>query len=152
AGDPAGLAEPYDSRYVQGSRPHTLFVTTAIHLCFDPRAATHHQRTDSFRPVHLVRGHTHQVDTVTIRIHRNLAECLDRIGMEQHIALTANTCDLRHRLNDPCLVVGIHHTHDHRVCADGVLQLCEIYHAICMHRNDSDRKTVLLQTLCGIQH
>ena len=62
----------------------------------------------------------------SIDVHRNLADCLHPIGMEQNALFLGDLADLRNRLHDADFVIGIHDADQDRFVGDRVPQLIEI--------------------------
>jgi hypothetical protein len=127
-------------------------VTTAVHLSRDPRLSSHDQRTDAFRSVHLVRGHTHQVDPVALHAHRNLPECLHCVGVKEHALRMAQRADLGHGLDHSNLVVGIHHAHHDGVRASRAAQFVQVDESVALRFYDGDLGAVFFEMLAGVEH
>ncbi len=99
-------------------------MAAAINLLrdLDPRvAATHIQRANPFRPIKLMCGNTHYVDVERLDVHRDLANCLHAIRMEDHALFMAQLTNLRNRLDHANLIVGEHDRHQDRLLGHGSL-------------------------------
>ena len=97
-------------------------------------------------------GDRHQVDIVLDHVHRNLAERLHAVGVEQDAALVADLADLGHRLDHADFVVGVHDADQDGLVGDGVAQLIEIDQAVLLQRQIGDAAAMLFELLAGIEN
>lgn len=79
-------------------------LASAAHLCLQAHArpAADVEGADAFGAVDLVSRDGHEVDVVCIDVHWDLAHCLRRVCMEEHLALPAQPADLSHWLHHTC--------------------------------------------------
>src|ERR1700722_18347935 len=107
----AGLAQPDNTRDVEGSRPHAAFVAATVNLRGDLHAriaTTDVKGATTLRAVELMAGQGEAVDIHGVHIDRNLTYSLYGIGMKDDIVLTANLANLSDRLHHSNFVVCEH--------------------------------------------
>mmetsp|Transcript_14196 Transcript_14196/g.40417 ORF Transcript_14196/g.40417 Transcript_14196/m.40417 type:complete len:402 (+) Transcript_14196:48-1253(+) len=109
-----------------GSQTALLPTTRKQWLQTHPRSASHVERTNSLRPVHLVRGHAHQVDLQFVHIDGQFAHHLGGVAVEDDLVGTTQVPDFGERLECPDFVVDSHHTHEDGIIANGRLQLVHV--------------------------
>ncbi len=95
----ARFAQAYDAGNVERSRAHAALMAAAVDDGRDLHArilASNVESADAFWPVKLVSGDRHYVDVLLVHVDRNLADGLNRVGVEDYPALAtqlANFCD-----------------------------------------------------------
>ena len=107
---------------------------------------------DALGAVQLVRGDGHQVDVVLLHVHRNLADRLHRVHVEEDALFLGDLSDFRDGLNDADFVVGVHDRDQNRFRRDGAAQIVEIDAAVFVHRQIGDLVAVLLEALAGVEN
>ena len=112
----------------------------------------HVQGPDAFRSVDLVGGEGHQVDLERFDIHRDLADALRRVAVEENALFLGDPGDLGNRMNRPDFVVGQHDGDEDRLVRDGFPDLVGIDEAFFTDRQVRDLDAALLQRLAGVQH
>ena len=71
-------------------------------------AASHVQGSDSLGCIELVTGDGEQVDAQIVNIHRDLADRLGGVGVDERAALLGHGRQFPDRLDRSGLVVGVH--------------------------------------------
>ncbi len=113
--------------------------------------AAHVKRADAFGPVHLVGAERHQVDVIGLHIHRDLAEGLHGVAVEENVFFAADFTDLAHRLDDADLVVCVHDADQHGVGGNRVAQFVQVQPAIWPRLEDGDATTRPGKPVGGVQ-
>src|SRR6185369_17619073 len=119
-------------------------MTASVKERLEERSAANVERTSSLRTVDLVSGDGEQLATDLLHVHRNLACCLNCVGVEQHTTFLSDATDLGYRLNDSGLVVRHHDADEARVrtnCGSDRLWIDETFR---VHGNISDFTANLL--------
>ena len=88
---------------------------------------------------------------VLIHIDRLMAECLNRVCVEDDPVLMGDLTDLPDRLDRSDLVVGEHHRDQDRIRADRFLQLVDGNGAVLVYREVGDLIAALLEILTGVK-
>ena len=103
---------------ILGAGAAAQFLAAAMNERIKRQAVAHDKRAGAHWAAELVGGDGHQIDAEQAKIDRDLAEGLNRIGMNQAPVRMGKGHDLAQRLNDARLVVGEHH-------ADQRLRACQ---------------------------
>src|SRR5439155_12143747 len=105
-------AEGDDPGHVLRPRADAELLATAVDDRLHRLAIADDQRPDALGSADLVARDGEECATDVAQRYRNLAECLNRVAVEQHAGLATSLGELPHRLHRPDLVVYPHHT-DH---------------------------------------
>ena len=109
------------------------------------------QGTNPLGAVDLVPRDGQEIHTQRLDMDGNLAESLDRIGVEQDVPLAAHLGDLGDREEHSRLVVGVHEADQNRVRPDRSSHLVRIQHTLAVHRQPRDRAPLTLQMIGGME-
>ena len=99
------------------------------------------ERADAVRATDLVPGDRHRVDPGSGEVERQLAECLDRVGVHRDAVGVRDLDDLGDRLHGADLVVGPHHRHQRDalgVGLDGGAERVDVEPALPVDRDELD--------------
>ena len=112
----------------------------------------HIQSPDALRTVHLVPRDRSQVDVLLDHIHRNFADRLSRIGVENHAPLVTQLADFSDWLQHANLVIRIHNRDQDGLVIHGALQVVQIDQAVFLHRHVGHAIAIFFQALAGVEH
>ena len=145
-GDAVGLAHADNLVRGQGATAHTALMATTVHLRFqaDAGLATHIQSTDALGSVGFVGCQAHQVDRQLGQIKLYASGSLGSIHMENHTFLPAHCTNGSNVLNHTDFVIHKHHTGQNGVRTDGRLERIQVHHAVGLHIEVGDFKTLAL--------
>src|SRR6185437_3235045 len=90
--------------------------------------------------------------SVTIHVHRNLPDCLDRVAVKQHATLMTKPANLCNRLEHANFIIGVHDADENRLIRERCFQIFEAEQAIARDQQVSDAITLFFQTLAAIEH
>ena len=96
-------------------------------------------------------GQGEQIHIPGLHIHRDVANRLDRVGVEQDFVSLGNGADLGNGLDGANLIVGSHDRNQNGIGADGRFHRGRVHHAVPIHRQISHVVPVLLQVLGGVE-
>src|SRR5688572_32653151 len=87
----------------------------------DRNARSDEEGSYTFRPTELVRGERGEVHSPRVQVDRDVAESLNRVGMNERVAVLAldRAGDRGDVLDRPDLVVHGHHGREDRLSLDG---------------------------------
>src|SRR5437899_431797 len=149
----ASLPEPHDEGNGQGAGPHPALVAAPVDLRHQahPRAFFPHvQGPDAFRSVDLVGGEGHQVNLERFDVHRDLADGLRGVAVEEDAFLLGDLPDLGDGVDHANLVVGHHDRNQDGLVRNGFPDIVGTDEAILSDRQVRDFDAALLQGLAGV--
>ena len=112
--------QPDDRRHVQGAGSHIALLPAAMQQRGDGHLAAQQQRPRTVGSAQLVPGQGERRGAGSAEIHRQLADCLDRVGVQRHPVAGRDLGQLADRRDGADLVVRPHHSHQgHRVGVAG---------------------------------
>jgi len=153
--DGTRLAQADDARNIERAGAHAAFVSAAVNQRHQLHArilAAHIERACAFRTIQFVSGDGHDIEVHFVYVDWNLANCLHRVGMENHTALAAQLADFRDRLQHANLIVGCHDRDQNRLVVHCPLQVVEIDQPILPQRQIGHAEAEFLQMLAGVKH
>ncbi len=125
-----------DLCHILGPGAHVTLVVTTVELLVEPDPAAHIEKPASLGSVELVARAGEKIDPERRHIDRNLADCLDGVGVEEEVALTGFTtlpdqvCHLGNRLYRADFVVGVHDRNEHRLGSQGLAQILDAHYTV----------------------
>src|SRR5437660_1174662 len=152
--DLVGAAEADDERHREGPRPHPALVSTAVDQRRDAhprRLAPNVERAHALRAVDQVRGTRQEIDPRRLYVHRNLADRLRRVGVEDDPPLLGQLPDRRHVLDRADLVVREHDRDEDRLVRDRLADRVELHQTVRPHGHVRRLEALPLQALTDVQ-
>ena len=149
-----GLAEPDDPRDVQGPGAEAALVPAAVHLRdeADARLAADVQRPDALRPVHLVGGERDEVGVRRLHVEGDLPDRLDRVAVEEDPRRAGDPAELLDRVDDPRLVVRVHHRDEDGVLPQRRPEALGVEAAVPLDVEEGDLEALPLERVHRVEH
>lgn len=136
----AGGAECDGQGDVFGAGAEAAFLATAVDQRFQPHPRPHVQGPDTLGGIQFMSDDREQIHAQLVGIHRQFAERLGRVGVNEHATASGNRGHLADRLKRADLVVGVHQRDQNRGrcegCGDGV----RVHAAECVHADNGQRR------------
>ncbi len=110
------------------------------------------QRSHTLRTIELVAGQRKQVDVVADHIHRDLADRLHGIRVEENALFMAELANRGDRIDGADLIVGVHDADKDRLVRDRLRNIVHGHQAVRLNGQIRDLIAALLQPLAGVQH
>mmetsp|Transcript_30455 Transcript_30455/g.71157 ORF Transcript_30455/g.71157 Transcript_30455/m.71157 type:complete len:467 (-) Transcript_30455:143-1543(-) len=152
-GDPG--RRPHPDSHRSGHRPAAeapllpAAVDDGLHADAGPAADV--EGANTLGAVDLVARDRCEVQVPLGHVHLDLSGRLCNVRVEEDLVGAADLADLLHGLDDANLVVDRHHAAQHRVGADGSLELLEVHDAVLLHRQIGNLEALLLQHTARVQ-
>jgi len=129
-------------------------VAAPVQLGQEPHARVapaHVEGPYALRAVELVGGERDEVEPERLHVQRDLARRLRRVAVEEHAAPLREPPQLRQRLHDADLVVGVHHRQQDGAIAERPRHVVGVDEAIRPHREAGHVKALALEPRARVQ-
>ncbi|OPZ59587.1 MAG: hypothetical protein BWY87_00927 [Deltaproteobacteria bacterium ADurb.Bin510] len=146
-----GLAEADDAQCVFGAGPAALFLVAAADEGAKRRALAYVEAADALGAVDLVSRDGQEVDIQVAHVDRNLAETLDRVGVEQRALGMRQLGHGLDVLDGADLVVGHHDRDQGGLVGERQFEVVQADAALLVDRQEDHVHTALLEALGGLQ-
>ena len=128
SGDLESAGESHCAGKVGGSGAQPALVPASADRRLEPYrwfCAANVEPTDALGCIQLVTGKGEKIDLEHMDIDRQLANPLGRITVKQCTPPASHPCGVTNRLHRTGFVVGEHQADQHRICAEGLVELVE---------------------------
>ena len=129
----AGLTQRGHVYDILGAGPPIPFVAGSVHLLFQRHTPADVQRANPLWSVEFVSGDGQQVHSQFIHQHRNLADGLSAIGVQQRAVPVGYLGDCLDWLYSANLVVGVHDADERGLRGDSLFHLPGVNHPVFVH-------------------
>src|SRR5205823_1317066 len=146
--------EAHDERHRQRPRAHAALVPATVDHGREPHArplAPHVERAHTLGAVDQMRRAREEVDAHCLRVHRDLADRLGGVRVEDDPLLFRELPDRGDVLDRADLVVREHDRDEDRLVRDRLLHVVHVHEAVRLHRDGRHLAPLPLEPLAGVE-